>query len=569
MKHIVTILVLSLLGGAMLPGCKKSFLNRPPLGAPTSGTFYSSDAEILEGTGALYNGAWGGYNGTSLQYIGDIMGGNSTSDNYNGRGAYLYFSVSATDPSGALQSAYQALWSVVANANVVAYNIKNAAAGASVSGKNEGLAECYFQRAAAYYYLTLVWGAVPIVYDNNAQVGDTSIRRALLTDSWQFQINDLTWCVNNLPATPIQPARVTKWSAEGMLARAYLARSGLTGSGGQRNQADLDSAIKYAGDVCANSGLTLDPNYYDLFTSGSFSGDKVPQESLFSLLWIPEGQYFVQNHMQANLAYSALITQTGDGWGAAFGGSPSLMAYYFDPANAADSIRRRATLFMPNSFYPDIDKAAGGWLVDTTLFNNAQITQPGQPGNGYGSDHAYVKKYVIGSPADNGNLGGTQSENLNTYIFRLADVYLIYADAILGNNPSTTDPNALNYFNMVRARAGATTKTSLSYADIYLEKKVEFAFEGHAWYDWKEWYYFDPTDALNYFSTQNRGTYNITYNGGNSFITFFGSNGLPGTVNYSITAQTADLPYPEAEDLVSPALALPPVAFDFTKVTYN
>jgi hypothetical protein len=273
--------------------------------------------------------------------------------------------------------------------------------------------------------------------------------------------------------------------------------------------------------------------------------------------------------MQANLAYSALITQTGDGWGAAFGGSPSLMAYYFDPANAADSIRRRATLFMPNSFYPDIDKAAGGWLVDTTLFNNAQITQPGQPGNGYGSDHAYVKKYVIGSPADNGNLGGTQSENLNTYIFRLADVYLIYADAILGNNPSTTDPNALNYFNMVRARAGATTKTSLSYADIYLEKKVEFAFEGHAWYDWKEWYYFDPTDALNYFSTQNRGTYNITYNGGNSFITFFGSNGLPGTVNYSITAQTADLPYPEAEDLVSPALALPPVAFDFTKVTYN
>jgi hypothetical protein len=569
MKNIVTILVLTVLGTAILPGCKKSFLNRPPEGAPTSGTFYSSDAEILEGTGPLYNGSWGGYNGTSLQYIGDVMGGNSLCDNYNGRGAYLYFSVSATDPSGALESAYQALWSVVANANVTAYNIINAGPGASTAGKTEGLAECYFMRAAAYYYLTLVWGAVPIIYNNNLQIGDTSITRNLLTDSWQFQINDLTWCVQNLPSTPIQLARISKWSAEGMLARAYLARSGLTGTGGARNQSDLDSAIYYAGDVCNNSGLILEPNYYNLFTSANFSGSTVPQESLFSLLWIPDGQYFVQNHMQANLAYSPAITQTGDGWGGAFGGSPSLMAYYFDPANAADTMRRRATVFMPGDFYPDINKAGGGWLVDTTLFNNDGIAYPGATPTKYGSDAAYVKKYVIGSPADNGGLGGTQSENLNTYIFRLADVYLIYADAILGNNASTTDPRALQYFNAVRSRAGAYTKSSISYADLLLERKIEFAFEGHAWYDWKTWYYFDPNDALQYFTTQNRGLYNITPNGGNPFITFLGTNDLPGTVNYTITPQTADLPYPEAESLVAPALALPPVAFDFTKVKYN
>src|SRR5579863_2998214 len=155
MKHRLTILVLFLLGASLMPGCSKDFLNRPPLGAPTSGTFYQSDAEILEGTGPLYNGGWGGYNGTSLQYIGDIMGGNSTTDNYQGRGAYLNFAVSATDPSGALESAYQAFWYVVANANVIAGNIKNAGPGASAGGKLEGLAECYFQRAAAYYYLAL------------------------------------------------------------------------------------------------------------------------------------------------------------------------------------------------------------------------------------------------------------------------------------------------------------------------------------------------------------------------------------------------------------------------------
>jgi len=569
MKQNILVITAAVLAAFVMQACKKDYLNRPPLASPTAGTFYQSDAEILSGTGPLYNGSWGGYNGTSLQYIGDIMGGNSTTDNYNGRGSYLNFTVTATDPSGALESAYQALWSVVANANVVAYNIKNAGPGASAAGKNSGLAECYFMRAAAYYYLALDWGAVPIIYNNSVQLGDTTIRRNNLTDVWQFIINDLTWAKNNLAAFPLQPARITKWSAEGMLARAYLTRSGLAGGG--RTQSDLDSAKYYAGDVCNNSGLSLLPNYYNLFTSKYFSGTAVPQESLFSLLWVPTGVWFVQNHMQANLAYSSLITQTGDGWGAAFGASPSLISYFTDPANQADSVRRKATIFMPNDFYPDINQAGGGWLVDTTLFNNAQIYVPGQVGNGYGNDHAFVKKYVIGSPADNGGLGGQQNENLSTYIFRLSDVYLIYADAILGNNASTSDGQALQYFNAVRARAGVAPKTSITYADIFQERKIEFAFEGHEWYDWKTWYYFDPTDALNYFDTQNRGYYNISYNNGHPFITYLDDATNPLTLGphyYTLSPNNTNLPYPESELIVAPALSLAPVAFDFSKISY-
>ena len=575
MNRIIILIAILVPAMTITPGCNKSFLNRPPLASPTAGTFYQSDAEILEGTGGLYNASWNGYNGTSLQYIGDVMGGNSTTDNYQGRGAYLNFSVSATDPSGALESAYQALFSVVANANIVAYNIKNAGSGASAAGKTEGLAECYFVRAAAYYYLTLIWGAVPIIYDNVAQIGDSSIRRNTLADDWQFQINDLQWAMKNLPSTPLQPVRVSKWSAEGMLARAYLVRAGITGSGGARNQADLDSAKLYAGDVCNNSGLTLLPNYYNLFTSKYFSGATAPAECLFGLLWVPAGSWQVQNHMQANLAYSTSITQTGDGWGGAFGASPSLMQYYLDPANKADTMRRRATVFMPGDYYPDLDQASGGWHVDTALFGQAGITQPGQQGNGYGNDHPYVKKYVIGSPADNGGLGGSQNENMNTYIFRLADVYLDYADAILGNTGSTTDAEALKFFNAVRSRAGAYTKSYLSYADILLERKIEFAFEGRAWCDWKTWYYFDPTDAISYFSTQDRGLYSVTYNGGNTFASYFNSNGYPntdgtaGSVTYPITPSTVDLPYPESESLVAPHLADAPVSFDFSKVKYN
>jgi len=579
MRQRIIVITITALTAFVLQACKKDYLNRPPQAAPTAATYYQSDADIQNGTSPLYNGSWGGYNGTSLQYIGDIMGGNSLTDNYNGRASYLSFTVTAQDPSGALQSAYQALWSVVANANMVAHNIRNAGAGASDAARNSGLAECYLIRAAAYYYITLNWGAVPVIYDNSIQLGDSSIRRNNLADVWKFIISDLSWAAQHLGNTPSQPGRVTKWTAEGMLARAYLVRSGLGQSGGSRNQADLDSAKYYAGDVCNNSGLTLQSSYYDLFTSAVFSGNKIPAECLFGLYWVPTGQWFVQNHMQANLAYDSKITQTGDGWGGSFGASPSLLSYYMDPANAADSIRRKATIFLPNTNYPDIDKSAGGWHVDTALFNGAtssvdgsKITAPITSGTYYiNGDRAYVKKYVIGSPGDNGGLGGSQNENIGTYIFRLADVYLIYADAILGNNASTSDAQALQYFNAVRTRAGVAPKTSITYADIFLEKKIEFAFEGHAWYDWKQWYYFDAANALNYFSTQNRGLYNITYNGGNSFITWFNDTKTPASIGphtYTITPDKTDLPIPSSEMLVAPGLGATPVPFDFSKLKY-
>jgi hypothetical protein len=570
MKNRIIVITATFLLALVMTSCKKEFLNRPPLSSPTSGTFYANDADILSGTGPLYVASWGPYNGSSLQAIGDVLGGNSLSDNYNGRAAYVTFSVQATDPSGSLQSGFNAFWSVIANANVVAYNIQNAAPGASDVGKRSGLAECRFMRAAAYYHLALNWGAVPIVYDNITQLKDPVVQKNSLADVWKLIIMDLTWAKDNLGIQPLQPGRITKWSAEGMLARAYLVRSGLGQTGGARNQSDLDSAKKYAGDVCNNSGLALYPNFYDLFTSKVFSGTVTPPECLFGLLWVPSGSWFVQNHMQANLAYDSKITQTGDGWGGSFGASSSLLSYFTNPANKADSIRRRATIFMPNDNYPDINVAAGGWHVDTALFNSAKIYTPGQaPISPGGYDHAYVKKYVIGSPADNGGLGGQQNCNISTYMLRLSEIYLVYADALLGNSASTTNADALKFFNAVRVRAGVAPKAAITYDDIFLEKKIEFAYEGHAWYDWKQWYYFNPAAAMQYFSTQNRGNYNISYNNGNPFITYFGTdNKTPGVVNYPITSTTVDLPFPEAELAVTPSLSGAAVAFDFSKIKY-
>ena len=47
-------------------------------------------------------------------------------------------------------------------------------------------------------------------------------------------------------------------------------------------------------------------------------------------------------------------------------------------------------------------------------------------------------------------------------MLRLAEVYLIYAEAILGNNPSTDDADAMEYFNKVRKRAGLEPQNSIT-----------------------------------------------------------------------------------------------------------
>lgn len=44
------------------------------------------------------------------------------------------------------------------------------------------------------------------------------------------------------------------------------------------------------------------------------------------------------------------------------------------------------------------------------------------------------------------------ANGLSTHILRLSDIYLVYAEAVLGNSESTSDASALAAFNAVRSR---------------------------------------------------------------------------------------------------------------------
>lgn len=90
------------------------------------------------------------------------------------------------------------------------------------------------------------------------------------------------------------------------------------------------------------------------------------------------------------------------------------------------------------------------------------------------ADKPYVHKY------EQISLG-----NDNVYVFRLAEIYLIRAEANARNNQNNSQVQA--DINLIRDRAGLGETTATTFAELLLaieeERRHEFAFEGHRWFD--------------------------------------------------------------------------------------
>ncbi|PQV48861.1 putative outer membrane starch-binding protein [Jejuia pallidilutea] len=68
-------------------------------------------------------------------------------------------------------------------------------------------------------------------------------------------------------------------------------------------------------------------------------------------------------------------------------------------------------------------------------------------------------------------------------VLRYADVLLLYAEAILAGNDSTTDSRAIDAFNQVRARAGLEEVANLTKQQLLEERRLEFLYENQRLYD--------------------------------------------------------------------------------------
>jgi len=499
-KNYLGILLMAV---AALSSCKKDFLDKPPESSITDQTFYQTDDQVRAATSLLYSEVWFDYNDKATYNLGDFRGGSAFSA-WNDRGNVLF---NTTGDNGENGAAWRAFYVVVTQANLAIYNI-NHIAGPDVSEgvKKTAIAEARFMRALAYRYLVMNWGPVPIIENTVEQMFDTSITRNTVPSVWQFITREMRAAQADLPETVSQDGRLTKWSAEAMLARFYLTRAGVESTGGARKQEFLDSAKYYAADVINNSGKKLLDNYADLF--------KYPydnnSESLFELEWVFSGSsaWGTANSMPEYLAYSPDISFGG--WGGDKSCTWWLLSQYDGFSLQPDGTlkgrtldqRLHATFMLPGFTYPEI----------TSVATKKAMVFPFTDGD---NNFLNVKKYVIGSPIDLAGIASQQHYPNDTYMMRLAELYLIYAEATIGNSTSTTDPTAVEYFNAVHTRAGlpayevagANGSGPLTLDDVYSERFKEFAMEGMAWYDFVSLHYWNPQKAFDMLNAQDRGLF--------------------------------------------------------------
>jgi hypothetical protein len=207
-----------------------------------------------------------------------------------------------------------------------------------------------------------------------------------------------------------------------------------------------------------------------------------------------------------------------------------------------NDIRRPATIMeqgwsMPNWKPQNADPDYNAFMAKGYVYDTIPKTNKGGNKNATRSN---IAKYVVGPGS---KFGGEAVLGMNTgqnfMMMRYADVLLIYAEAILAGNASTSDGAALDAFNRIRIRAGLPTKTSITLDNIMRERRVEFAFEGDYWYDIQRQGF---AKAKQIIEAQNRGSYDETLH-----VTFNETNMY--------------LPIPASELLQDPELAKDPVPY--------
>ncbi len=485
--------------GTLTTSCGKDFLDKTPQHSYTADTYYSSDDAVMKAIEPLYNYAWFNYNYRAMVGMGSARANDGWNPYLNPQ--FATFQVTGLD--GDLANAWKSFYLVVSMSNQLISDVNTYSTEAvSEDVKNLALGEAYLMRGWAYFYLLRSWGDV-IVYENNLEMTNTPV--VPLTkeeDVLKFIIRDARRAADLLPVASTSN-HATKYSAEGLLAKALLAQSGW-GKNGTRDQSILDEVVELCDDIINNGPYSLLPDYADLFKYDNNNFTMQNSETLLAMHWADPltATWGTYSANYSDLAWSG--ASDVNVWGGIYASVDMLDLYNED---ISDSIRFQATFCLPGIYY-------SYWDTGNDLVAAADKT----PANGYPQPTGYVyskkfcqlKKWVVGTKADcQGHLAQMASP-LNTYIQRLADIYLIKAEAILGNDETTSDAEGLDAINAVRARAKVDNMlTSYGLAELIKERRKEFCMEFSNWYDMVTWYRWQPQYMLDYFNNKQHRAFMI------------------------------------------------------------
>lgn len=551
-----------------LSSCE-DFLDRPTEDNYNVDNFYQTDEQCFQAVNPIYNSPWYDFQRGFFK-VGEVLAGNY----YWGGSPYMTYTMNSSDEDLVNMSA--SLWSVNAYCNGILENI-DLKSGPEVSEttKQTVKGEALVWKAMTYFYLVRVFGEVPIVHNNSAEIAAGNYNekyKATIPNIYDYIIMTLDKAIEWLPEKNAT-GRIDRYSAYALMSKVYLTKSGY-GMDGSRNQDDLDKAAAYALKVIDESGRELVPVFSDIFRlQNNFSS-----ESLLAWHWRGDGDPWTQqNTLQSDLALTG-FSEFGDTWGGYAGPSVDLQNAFGENALSLDRVnrdtRRKATMMMYGDKYEYFwaDKGGFDW-IDYNL-NGLEEVQSGTGAN--------QVKHLVGNNNDHvlglGYGMARMATGLSTHLIRLADVYLIYAEAVLGNQASSSDAKAREVFNRVRARAFGksyeefmeTTDyvNSLTFDVIWKERRLELATEGDRWYDYVRLHYFNPNKAINELRDQARGTYN-------GLKAFYETGTLdPSTTYYNevpkpnINDSHFKLPFPDTDLTMNKHLLEEAVEVDISQFSY-
>ncbi len=503
-------------------GCGDEFLTNEP-----QGQFSSNGLATESGVEGLLLGAYKMLSGTGLDgqapWENDVQnwvfGGIASDDAYKGTDAGDQPEQSFIEAydfqafNGHIRNKWRGLYKGIARANDALNTLKQVE-GVSETTRKRIIAEARFLRGFFHFEARKMWRNPPYISDEIFDINDVeSTKVPNDIEIWPFIEEDLKAAMENLPETQAQVGRPTKWAAMAFLAKAKMYQG--WDQNGIANTAKLTEA-KVLLDQIVNSGkFSLVEKYEDNFLIATRNNE----ESIFEI------QYAINSaNDQASNQGVGLAHPYTDPWGCC--------GFYQASQNLVNAFKTNSDGLPLIESFNDSDVS---WETEYTGFLDPRIDHSlGRPGilfkdfkihqTDFVRDLSYAgpyssKKHVAEKSGFGvGGWGNLTSNNYRIMRYSMVLLWLAEAEVEIGSlerardlvnqirtraaNPAGFVPKAIqgssrNDFTIIDGQPAANyniktydapwTNKDLAREAVRFETRLEFALEGHRFFDLQRW----------------------------------------------------------------------------------
>lgn len=468
MKRIYIKILAAALFVCILPSCE-DFLSRTPYDAVAAGTsFVTEDDAVAAVNGAYQPLQWAKITNMRLWPL-DIVAGNSLVGGGGGNDGIetkdMADFITKTDNAGVLDM-YRGYSPGILRSNFVLANVPGMDINDQI--KNRCLGEAHFLRALYYFYQVRLFGEVPLVTKPLAYDDDLMLKRAPVDSIYRLIVSDFEKSAELLPLSGSYSAsdlgRASKGAAYAFLAKVYLThrfRFDAQGNVSFDEDAEFDDVRRYeiVNEYCEKvsaCGYALNDDYSDNFNPEKKNG----KESIF------EVQYYGKTK-------AGFWSNENQGcW----------LSCFMGPRNSG-LVAGAYGWNLPTAEFVMLYEE-GDLRKDKTIFYTGCPLFDGMPYQSSWSETGYnVRKFLVPK-----SVAPTYDDCPGNFpLLRYADILLVQAEVL---NELNRRDEAIEKLSMVRERAGLKDNASFALLSkrelrerIYLERRIELAFEAHRWFD--------------------------------------------------------------------------------------